>query len=88
MIQIIFLAIVAVWLAWGIVNIVWGLGQIVLGLASGVFAIILYALAYTLEFVAFVAKNLVEVSGLKGHLTSAAKSPSVRPSTRSKNSAS
>ena len=89
MIQLIVLAIIGIWLAWGIVNIAWGLGQILLGLASGVIAIILYALAFTLEFVGFIARKLIAaINSLKGHFTSAAKSASVRPSTRSKNSAS
>ncbi|MDD5198191.1 MAG: hypothetical protein PHC88_00180 [Terrimicrobiaceae bacterium] len=58
MIQIIVLALIGIWLAWGIINVVWGLAQILLGLASGVVAIILYTLAYTLELVSKVIGKL------------------------------
>ncbi len=51
MIQILLIAIVAVWLAWGLVNVIWGFVQIVGGLACGAAAVVLYTLGVTLELV-------------------------------------
>lgn len=49
MIQAIVFTLVAVWLAWGIINVIWGLAQILLGVAYGIAAVALYTLATTLE---------------------------------------
>lgn len=49
MIQAIILTLIAIWLAYGLVNVIWGLAQILGGLACGVAAVGLYALAYALE---------------------------------------
>ncbi|MDD5198220.1 MAG: hypothetical protein PHC88_00325 [Terrimicrobiaceae bacterium] len=58
MIQVILIAFISIWLAWGIINIIRGLGQIVWGLACGIAAIGFYALAYAIEFVLYVARKL------------------------------
>lgn len=57
MIQIIILAIVAVWLTWGMVNVVSGIAQIFLGLACGLAAFVLYMLAVALELIFSIFPN-------------------------------
>jgi hypothetical protein len=51
MIQAIVFTIIAVWLTWGIANVIWGIAQILLGIAYGIVAVVLYALASTLELI-------------------------------------
>ena len=58
MIQIIIIAIVAVWLTWGIANVVWGFGKILWGVVRAIAAVGLFALAYVLEFVGYIARRL------------------------------
>jgi hypothetical protein len=58
MIQSILAILVAIWLAYGLVNVTWGLAQILFGLACGVAAMGLYTLAYTLELVCKVIGKL------------------------------
>lgn len=89
MIHAIIITIVAIWVLLGAFNVVWGIGQILCGLAYGVIAIILYGISFLLDIAGLITRSMLGAAKLtKPHSTAAAKSESLRPSTRSKNSAS
>jgi len=51
MIQAIVVALITIWLAWGIFNVVLGIAQILWGIACGIAAVVLYIAAAALELI-------------------------------------
>ncbi len=51
MIQTIVIAVITIWLAWGLFNVLVGIAQILWGIACGVAAVVLYVVAGALELI-------------------------------------